>query len=231
MGRAPAGVRPRGDPNGTDHPDPPGPDGSARDEMFNNLLDAMSSSNWTYALVLVVSTLDAVLPVLPSETMVVTGGVLAAAGELNVLLIMAAGAAGAFLGDTTSYWLGRWLGPRAARVLLRGDRGKRAYAWAERTLEQRGMVLIAVARFVPGGRTATTFTAGTTEYPWPKFALAAGVGAIFWGVYNGLIGLVGGRAFEQQAWKGLLLALGIAAVSGGLIEGVRWLLRRRQGRD
>ena len=199
--------------------------------MFNSLLDAMSSSNWTYALVLVVCTLDAVLPLLPSETMVVTGGVLAASGQLNLLLIMAAGAAGAFLGDATSYWLGRRLGPRAARVVLRGDRGKSAYGWAERALEERGMVLIVVARYVPGGRTATTFTAGTTGYRWPKFALAAGIGGSSWGVYNGLIGLVGGRAFERQPWKGLLLALGIAAVSAGLIEAVRWVVRRRRGRD
>jgi membrane protein DedA with SNARE-associated domain len=198
--------------------------------MFSSLLDAMSSSGWTYLLVLVVCVGDAVLPVLPSETMVVTGGVLAASGDLNLALIMAAGAVGAFLGDNASYGLGRWFGPRAARLLLRGDRGKRAYDWAERTLERRGMVLIAVARFVPGGRTATTFTAGTTGYPWPKFAAAAGIGAVGWGIYNGLIGAIGGKAFEQQAWKGVLLALGLATLSAVLIELVRWLVARHRGR-
>jgi membrane protein DedA with SNARE-associated domain len=199
--------------------------------MFNGLLDAMSSSAWTYLLVFAVCAGDAVLPLLPSETMVVAGGVLASSGDLNVVLIMVAGAAGAFLGDNACYGLGRWLGPRAARVLLRGDRGKRAYDWAERTLERRGTVLIAAARFVPGGRTATTFTAGTTGYPWPRFAVAAGAGAALWGVYNGLIGMVGGRAFEQQPWKGLLLALGIATASALLIELIRWAVTRRRGRD
>jgi membrane-associated protein len=198
--------------------------------MFNSLLDAMSSSDWTYVLVLVVCALDAVLPILPSETMVVTGGVLAASGQLNVELIMLVGAVGAFLGDNACYWLGRWLGPRARNVLLRGERGKRAYQWAERTLDERGMVVIAAARFVPGGRTATTFTAGATEYPWPKFAVAAGFGAVFWGIYNGLIGLIGGRAFEEQTWKGLLLAFGIAALSAVLIETTRWAISRRKKR-
>lgn len=200
--------------------------------MFNSLLDAMSASAWTYALILAIAGLDAVLPVLPGETVVVTGGVLAATGELSLPLIMAAGAAGAFLGDSACYGLGRWWGPGAARMVLRGDRGERAYAWAERMLERRGMTLIAAARFVPGGRTATTFTAGTTRFRWPRFALAAGLGAVVWGIYNGLIGAVGGRAFEQQSWKGVLLALVLAAASAGLIELVRWLIaRRRQPAD
>jgi membrane-associated protein len=200
--------------------------------MFNGLLDAMSNSAWTYLLVLVICALDAVLPVLPGETMLVTGGVLAASGELSLPLIMLSGAAGAFIGDTACYGLGRRYGPRAARLLLRGRRGKLAYEWAERALDRRGMVLIAAARFVPGGRTAATFTAGTTEFRWRRFALAAGIGAVAWGVYNGLIGAAGGKTFEEQSWKGVLLALGIAAVSAGLIETGRWAVsryRRRRG--
>jgi membrane-associated protein len=200
--------------------------------MFNSLLDAMSASAWTYALILVICALDAVLPVLPGETMVVTGGVLAASGELSLPLIMVVGAAGAFLGDNACYGLGRWWGPPAALFVLRGQRGKRAYDWAGRTLERRGTVLIAAARFVPGGRTATTFTAGTTKFRWLRFAVAAGIGGVAWGVYNGLIGAVGGRAFEEQSWKGVLLALGLAAVSAGLIELTRWAIsryRRRHG--
>jgi membrane-associated protein len=196
--------------------------------MFNGLLDAMSASAWTYALILVVCALDAVLPVLPGETILVTGGVLAAGGDLSLPLVMAVGAAGAFLGDNACYGLGRWWGPRAALLVLRGQRGKRAYRWAERALDRRGMALIAGARFVPGGRTATTFTAGTTEFRWLRFATAAGFGAVAWGVYNGLIGAIGGQAFEHQTWKGLLLALGLAAGSAGLIELIRWLVARRR---
>ena len=52
--------------------------------------------------------------------------------------------------------------------------------------------------------------------------------ALGWALYATLLGYFGGRAFEKAAWKGLLLALGIAfAVTGG-IELVRWALRRRK---
>jgi hypothetical protein len=43
-----------------------------------------------------------------------------------------------------------------------------------------------------------------------------------------LLGYFGGRAFEGAAWKGLVLALGIAfAVTGG-VEVARWYLKRRR---
>jgi membrane-associated protein len=192
------------------------------------LIDAMTGSSWTYLLVFAVVAGDAVLPFLPGETIVVTGGVLAASGELNVALIAAAGAAGAFLGDTLCYLLGRHFGSRAARRFLRGERGKRSLAWAERTLDQRGMTLIAAARFVPGGRTATTFAAGTTGFGYPRFALADAIGAVLWGAYNAGLGAIGGRTFEQQPWKGLLLAFGLAAATALVLETVRWLRSRNR---
>src|SRR5258708_541241 len=137
--------------------------------MFDQLTSALSGSSWAYVLVFAVVAGDAVLPLLPGETIVVTGGVLASSGDLNILLVCAAGA---FLGDSACYWIGRKLGTRAAERFLRGERGKRSLDWAERALDRRGKTLIAVARFVPGGRTAVSLVAGTTEFPWRIWALA-----------------------------------------------------------
>jgi membrane-associated protein len=196
--------------------------------VFNQLTTALSSSNWAYVVVLAVVAGDAVLPLLPGETIVVTGGVLSAGGELNAFLVFLAGAVGAFLGDSACYWIGRRLGTRAAEKFLRGERGKRSLAWAERALDERGKTLIAVARFVPGGRTAVSLVAGTTEFPWRTWALADLVGVIVWSAYNTGLGRIGGTAFENQTWKGLLLAFGLAALTAGVLEGGRWLLNRRK---
>jgi membrane-associated protein len=196
--------------------------------MFDQLTDALSGSAWAYVLVFAVVAGDAVLPLLPGETMVVTGGVLSASGDLNVFLMFLAGAAGAFLGDSTCYWLGRRFGTRAVRWLLRGEKGKRSIEWAKRALDERGKTLIAVARFVPGGRTAVTFTAGSTEYPWRTFALADLVGVTVWSAYNVGLGRIGGAAFEDQPWKGLVLAFGLAAATTAIAEGIRWILKRRK---
>jgi membrane protein DedA with SNARE-associated domain len=196
--------------------------------VSDRLTTALSGSSWAYVLIFAVVAGDAVLPLLPGETIVVTGGVLATSGDLSPLLVFLAGAAGAFLGDSVCYWIGRKLGTRAAEKFLRGERGRRSLEWAERALDRRGKTLIAVARFVPGGRTAVSLVAGTTEFPWRVWAAADLVGAALWSAYNTGLGMIGGAAFENQTWKGLLLAFGLAAATAGIIEGVRWLRDRRK---
>jgi SNARE associated Golgi protein len=85
-----------------------------------------------------------------------------------------------FLGDTGSYLLGRTAGAAAARRLFRSPKAKGRLSWAGKALERHGATIIVVARFVPGGRTATTFTAGTVRLAWPRFAAADAIGATLW---------------------------------------------------
>jgi membrane-associated protein len=92
----------------------------------------------------------------------------------------------------------------------------------------RGAYIITIARFIPGGRTATTFTAGYVRFPWRKFLLFDGIAAAIWGSYTVLLGYFGGSQFEEEPWKGLLLAFAIALAVTGLIEAVRFLRHRRQ---
>ena len=187
-------------------------------------LDVVSGNPWTYGLVFAVAYLDALIPIVPSETTVIAGGVVAAQGDLMLLAVIGCGALGAFLGDNTSYAIGDRLGRRAVAKFLRGERGRKALEWGERTLDERGGVLIIVARFIPGGRTATTFAAGTLGYPWRRrFVVFDAVGTSFWAAYAALVGYFGGKAFEQSPWKALLLAFGIAVGLAAAIEGIRRL--------
>lgn len=196
--------------------------------MLDQITDAISGSWWTYPLIGVICLGDAVLPILPSETAVVTGGVLSAGRGLSLPLVVAVAAVGAFLGDSLSYAVGRWAGPWARRKLFAGKRGAKTLRWAETQLEERGGQIIVVARFVPGGRTATTFVAGASDYPYRRFAAAAGVGAVVWAVYNALIGRIGGSAFENRTGLALLVAFASALVGMAIIEGVRYLVVRRK---
>jgi membrane protein DedA with SNARE-associated domain len=176
----------------------------------------------------VLAVLDVFIPIVPSETAVVTAGVVAGAGDLSLPIVIVAAAAGAFLGDNGSYLVGRRFGHRATDRFFSKGKGAERLDWAERQLDERGGELIAVGRFIPGGRTVVTLSAGTLHYPWRRFAFFDGIAAIGWALYASLLGYFGGKAFEHEAWKGLLLALGIAfAVTGG-IELVRWALRRRK---
>ena len=197
-------------------------------DVFDQVTSALSGSPWTYPLITGIVAGDAVLPILPGETAVVTGGVLSSSTGLSLIVVIIAGMIGAFVGDTVVYLIGRWAGPWARRTILSGARAQKTMHWAEEQLGSRGGSIIVVARFVPGGRTATTFVAGATAYDIKRFVLADLLGAAIWSAYNALIGRIGGAAFEDQTWKALLLAFALALVGAAAIEGVRTLLDRRR---
>jgi membrane-associated protein len=196
--------------------------------MFDRLTDLVSGAWWSYLVVFAVSYLDAIIPIVPSETLVVTAGVLASSGDMSLPFVILFAAAGAFLGDNTAYLIGRHFGDPVKRRFFRSDKAKQRLGWAEHQLEERGGELIVVARFIPGGRTAVTLSAGGLKMPWRRFATYDAIAAIVWASYAALLGYVGGKRFEAAPWKGLIVALTLAFAVAGGIELVRWLLRRRK---
>jgi membrane-associated protein len=197
--------------------------------VFGHLTHVVSdASGWAYGILFLLALLDAIVPIVPSETAVITAGVVASAGDLSLSLVAPAAAAGAFVGDNTAYLIGRRFGARATARFFSGEKARKRIEWAEAQLSERGGELIAVGRFIPGGRTAVTLSAGTLRFPWRRFALFDAAAAIGWALYASLLGYFGGRVFEHAAWKGLLLALGIAFAVAGGIEVVRWALKRRR---
>jgi membrane-associated protein len=188
---------------------------------FDSVLELVSASPWTYAAILAIAAVDAVLPLVPSETAVISAGVLAGTGDLQLGLVIAAGAAGAYAGDSSAYLLGRRADERFKRTLFRGDKGARRQARAERMLERHGGPLIFGARFVPGGRTATTVSAGALRMRWARFAAFAAMAALGWASYAALMGYLGGRAFEDNPLWGLLVGFGLAALTFLVVEVVR----------
>jgi membrane-associated protein len=197
--------------------------------LFDQFTQLVSdASGWAYAIIFVLALLDALVPVVPSESSVITAGVVASTGDLSVPIVVLAAAAGAFAGDNTAYLLGRRYGTRIEARFFRGERGQKQVQWAERQLSERGGELIVIGRFIPAGRTAVTLSAGTLGYPWRRFVLFDAVAAFVWALYATLLGYFGGRAFERAPWKGLLLALAIAFAVAGGIELTRWLLKRRR---
>ena len=82
--------------------------------MFDTFTQLVAdSSEWAYVIIFLFAYLDVLVPFVPSETAVITAGVVAADGDLSLAVIIPAAAAGAFLGDNTAYLLGRRFGSRA----------------------------------------------------------------------------------------------------------------------
>lgn len=181
----------------------------------------------SYVIALVIPALDAILPILPSETAVIALGV-ATAGSTDprIAVLVACAAAGAFIGDNLSYSLGRRFGPAVERRFFATRKGKAARAWAERSLKRFGTPIIIVCRFIPGGRTAVTLSCGLTGYPRRRFVTATAAAAVIWALYAFFIGRLGGKAFEDNPWAGLLIAFGAATAVSLAVEGVRRLRGR-----
>ncbi|HEU4737084.1 MAG TPA: DedA family protein [Solirubrobacterales bacterium] len=190
---------------------------------FDALKDAVGGSLWTYPAIVGAVALDSVVPVAPGEAVVITAGILAADGELSIVLVLVAAALGGMLGDNLCFWLGATLGQRAERRLFGSERGRRRIAWARRQLEQRGGMIIVTARFVPGGRTATTFVSGALEMPWRRFVAIDALAASLWAVYVTALGYFGGATFEESLWKPLLAAGLVALAVSASAEALRRL--------
>lgn len=162
---------------------------------------------------------------LPSETAVITGGIVAGKGGLLAPLVVVCAAAGAFGGDNLAYWIGNRARGWTHRWLLRGEKGRKRLEWTERTLQDHGGSFVIVGRFIPGGRTATTVGCGVLGYPHRRFMAFDAVGATIWGAVNTMVGYLGGRVFGGNTLLAFGVSFGIALGVAGLIELVRWLLR------
>ena len=195
--------------------------------LLNNLIDLLTGSLWTYPLLFAICAGDAFFPVLPSETAMIVAGIQAARGELALEWVIVLGAAGALVGDNVSYAAGRWIGEPVVDRFFSGERARERLDWAKRFLNERGPYVLVVARFVPGGRTAATFTSGLVRLRWlTQFIPYIFIAAILWAIYGALLGFLGGRTFRDQPLLALAIAFGFAAAVAGTAELVRWLRKR-----
>ena len=150
--------------------------------MIGHLSHLAVTSPVSYLIALLLPFLDVIIPVLPSETAIITLGV-ATAGSTDprIAILVALAALGAFLGDNAAYLIGRRLGPWIDRRAFSGEKGKRRKAWAMQALDRYGARLIIVCRFIPGARTAVTLVCGLVEYRRRTFVIATAFAGVILG--------------------------------------------------
>lgn len=121
-----------------------------------------------------------VTPFLPGDSLLFVAGALAAAGGMNVHLLVVLLIIAAIAGDAVNYSVGRYLGPKVfhndGSRLLNRQYLEKAHAFYER----HGGKTIIIARFIPIIRTYAPFVAGIGSMPYPRFALFNVIGAVIW---------------------------------------------------
>jgi membrane-associated protein len=195
-----------------------------------DISDLAAHSPRTYLAIVGLVTLDAVLPIAPSETLIVAAGVEVADGPLSLPLVIAAGVTGALAGHSILYALGALGGPGLRRRLFSTPRGAAQLEWAERALEARTWLLI-VSDFVPIGRTAAMFAAGALRLPARRFYAFVIPGALLWASFYTLLGIAGGSVFEEpwQAFAASISAALLIAVAGEAAHRLRGRSRPLSG--
>jgi membrane-associated protein len=175
---------------------------------------------WVYAILFAIVFAETglvVTPFLPGDSLLFAAGALAAAGGLDVWLVMSLLIVAAVLGDAVNYAAGKFVGPRvfsatddSSRLhrLLNRDHLNRTHAF----FEKYGGKAVVLGRFVPIVRTFVPFVAGAGAMTYATFALYNVVGAVIWVALCTAAGYAFGNVpIVQKHFS--LVALGIVFVS------------------
>jgi membrane protein DedA with SNARE-associated domain len=198
--------------------------------IFDWLKD-YSASPWFYLIILVVAFMDSFFPVVPSETMVIIGGVSAGLGQLEWPIVALLAASGAFLGDNFAYYIGVFFSERLQQRYNKSNKGRQRLRWAQQQIENRGGNLLITARFIPGGRTIVTLSCGITGQSRRWFMKWSAIAAVIWGLYATLLGFIGGKSFQDNHTKAFITAFSIAIVATVIVEIVRHFRTRHSTSD
>jgi membrane protein DedA with SNARE-associated domain len=192
---------------------------------------------YTYALVAVMAFLETgafVGLLVPGETVVIVGGVVAGQGHIDLGLLFGLAWLCAFAGDVTGYVLGRRLGRRfalahGARMHITEPRLMRVEGFFARY----GLAAILIGRFVGLVRPVAPFLAGASKYPADRFIALAVVGTGLWSAAFVLLGYLFWQSLDEAlaiAKRGSLALGGAVALVIALVAGYRYL-RDRSSHD
>jgi membrane-associated protein len=157
---------------------------------------------------------------------VIVAGVYAGTGQTDIVLVIAATTLGALLGDLVPYTVGRLLGVPIFKRLPPGSKRRRAHDRFARELEARGGFILVTTRFIPVGRYLATLSTGLVRYPVGKYLLFVAFATSTWSAYTALTGYLGGTVFQENTLLAIAVGIGLALVVTGVIEAIRYLLRR-----
>jgi membrane-associated protein len=197
-------------------------------EAARQLLSVAMASHWLLLVLFLAAAIDAVFPVIPSEGLVVTAGMAAAAGHQNLLLVIVLAMLGSVIGETVCYFMGRGSGPALHRWMKRQERRQAVYDKVSAALHSRGGLILMTVRYIPGARMVATLTAGATRYSFKKFFVFTFAGVTVAYTYVALLGYLGGDAFAHDSLKALGFSLSLAFLIGLVIETSRRIAVKRR---
>jgi membrane protein DedA with SNARE-associated domain len=150
----------------------------------------------------------------PGEIAVLLGGVLASQGRVPLVSVIVAAVAGAIIGDSIGYFVGRRWGHQLLRGIGRhipflGHRIDEHLVSAKAYVKRRGGAAIFLGRFTAALRVMVPGLAGMAKMPYGEFALYNIAGAVLWGTGFVLLGYFAGVAWHRVAADASKVGLGL----------------------
>jgi membrane protein DedA with SNARE-associated domain len=166
--------------------------------------------------------------VFPGETAAVIGGVLAFEHRVSLAAAIAVVIAGAFIGDSIGYEVGRRWGTKLLSGPLSRWIKPHHVARAEGLLRRRGGWAVLIGRFTAALRVLMPGIAGTGRMPYRRFAAFNLSGAIAWGAAYVLLGFLAGASWRHVASVASTAGLVAVAVVVAAAVVTFLVLRRRR---
>jgi membrane protein DedA with SNARE-associated domain/diacylglycerol kinase family enzyme len=202
---------------------------------FDRVLEDASTSlgGWAYPAVAGFALLETgafVGLLVPGETAVVVGGVVAAAGDVDLVPLIGLVWLAATTGDVVSFLLGRRLGrPFLDRHGPRLRLGPDRVAHVQRFYDRHGGKAVLLGRFAGLVRAVSPFLAGASGFALRRFLPWSAAGALAWAAAFTLIGYAFSESFSQSGEAAARIALAAVALAA-LAYATVALLRGRSGR-
>lgn len=168
---------------------------------------------------------DAVIPVLPGETTLNAASTVAANDELYLVLVIAAGALGAIIGDSLLFWIARRNRHRIEPQIEKAKTDERV-STAFGYLGDNRKVLLVLARYVPGLRFVVDATFGLSELPYRQFLPWSALGGLLWATYTCVLAYWVGSTIEDYPVASMMVS---GAITTALIA-LLFLRERRRRR-
>ena len=164
---------------------------------------------------------------LPGDSLLITAGIFAARGDLNLGLLMVLATVAAFVGNTSGYLIGRRFGPLVfSRVrFLKPEYVEQAREY----FAKNGNQTLILSRFIPVIRTIVPTLAGTVHLDFRLFTIYNAVGAVLWGGGVTLAGYLLGKVIPKDLLdKYILVIIGVVLVASFVPIALEVLKRRRR---
>ncbi|GGO88724.1 DedA family protein [Wenjunlia tyrosinilytica] len=165
-------------------------------------------------------------PLIPNSAILVTGGVLAARGDLNILAVLAVVAMSAVLGDMLIHRGGAAMSNSVLSRVYRRPRRRALMEWAALRIERHGVPFVIGMRFLPSGRVFGGLAAGVIRFPARRYLFGALIAEGVWASYSVGLGYFGGRV-TSNSFYAVGLGIGVSAAVATIGAVAQWAARRR----